>query len=151
MCALRCTRVVYFVMQCSAKKPHHTKEESDCSQSAQIRLISLRLICDSSEGELITLYPSDAILLWQDDQHSLDSKIQIFFGRHVAETDRDLARAIKEWRGYEVPMSARASVLADPCRRKDAAYLGAFANDGASCAGAGQVAYSLSRACSPLL
>lgn len=102
-----------------------------------------RLICDASEGELVTLYPSDAILLWQDDQHSLDSEIQVFFGRHVAQTDRDLARAVTEWRGYEVPMSARASVLADPRRCKDVAYLGAFANDGASCAGAGPVVYSL--------
>ena len=89
-----------------------------------------------SEGELISLYPCDAILIWEDSDHSADSTVQIFFGKHVPAAERDVTRAVTEWRGYEVPCHERMSIVADPRRSDDSAYLAHFANDVASCASA---------------
>jgi hypothetical protein len=91
---------------------------------------------DIAEGELITLYPVDALLLWEDAEHSTDSTVQIFFSKHVPASERDVARAVTEWRGYEVPCNERVSVVADPRRADDSAYLAHMSNDAAICASA---------------
>jgi hypothetical protein len=69
---------------------------------------------DIAEGELITLYPSDGVIIWEDAEHSPDGNVQVFFGRHVSETGRDAARAVLELTGYHVPITERRSVVADP-------------------------------------
>ena len=71
---------------------------------------------DIAEGELITLYPGDAVLIWEDTEHSPDSNIQIFFGKHIAPEELDVTAAVTEWRGYEVPCNQRLSVRADARR-----------------------------------
>ena len=69
---------------------------------------------DIAEGELITLYPSDGVIIWEDAEHSPDGNVQVFFGRHVSEAGRDAARAVLELKGYHVPITERRSVVADP-------------------------------------
>jgi hypothetical protein len=39
---------------------------------------------------------SDAVLVWGDAEHSSDSDIQIFFGKHIAPEERDVRRAVRE-------------------------------------------------------
>ena len=38
---------------------------------------------DIAEGELVTLYPVDAMLIWEDASHSIESNLQIFFSKHI--------------------------------------------------------------------
>ena len=38
---------------------------------------------------------SDAQLVWGDAEHSPDSDIQIFFGKHIAPEERDVRRAVR--------------------------------------------------------
>jgi hypothetical protein len=58
---------------------------------------------DIAAGEVITLYPSDAVLLWEDAEHSIESEVQLFFGRHVTQADRDLARVVRQ-NGAHAPL-----------------------------------------------
>ena len=91
-------------------------------------------------GELITLYPADAMLVWGDSARSEDSDVRIIFGKHVGEADRDPARVMGEW--AELIVHENMSVMADPNAIHDAAYVGHAANDGAMCASPeGQAAY----------
>jgi hypothetical protein len=84
-----------------------------------------------AEGELITLYPSDAFLLWEDEEHSPESNVRVFFGKHIAMTDRDASAVIK-WGDFEVAVTPTTSILADPQRLGDAAYLAHVAKDAGS-------------------
>jgi len=88
---------------------------------------------DIAEGELITLYPSDCVIIWEDAEHSLDGNVQLFFGRHIPDTQRDAARAVLELKGYHVPTTETRSICADPALVDDAAYLGHMANDAVAC------------------
>ena len=88
---------------------------------------------DIAEGELITLYPSDCVIIWEDAEHSLDGNVQLFFGRHIPEAERDATRAVLELKGYHVPVTETRSIVADPALCDDAAYLGHMTNDAVAC------------------
>ena len=86
---------------------------------------------DIAEGELITLYPADAALVWDDKDRSEESNVRVFFGRHVPAEKRDAAGVLSGW--SEVPCHDSMSILADPRDCYDAAYMGHVANDASSC------------------
>lgn len=88
---------------------------------------------DLEEGELITFYPGDALLIWADADRSPDRDVSLFFGAHVPEAERTRDVLGSQAREYEMTATATMSVVGDPARRDDPAYLGHFANDGASC------------------
>ena len=89
---------------------------------------------DILEDELVTLYPGDALLYWPDGDRSPDSDMELVFGLHVPAEERDLARVTRaDAREYEVRATRRASCVGDPRRRDESAYMGHFANDGATC------------------
>jgi len=88
---------------------------------------------DIGEGELITLYPADAVLMWEDETHDVHKKVTCFFSKHVPDADRVLQRALTKWRGCEVPCHPTMSILGDPGRVDDPTYVGHIANDGAMC------------------
>ena len=43
---------------------------------------------------LAPLVRSDAVLIWEDAEHSPESNVQIFFGKHIPPAERDVARAV---------------------------------------------------------
>ena len=88
---------------------------------------------DLEEGELITFYPGDALLIWADADRSPDRDVGLFFGAHVPEAERTRDVLGTQAREYEMTATATMSLVGDPVRRDDPAYLGHFANDGASC------------------
>jgi len=101
---------------------------------------------DISAGELITLYPGDALLYWKDGRDASSSRVcsGVVFGAHIPEEEKDAARVTTESaRQYEVCASSTLSCVGDPCRGGDPAYLGHFANDGARCdlSGGDQIRY----------
>jgi SET domain len=104
--------------------------------------------------ELITLYPGDAIIQWKHKDHidpSTDGGIQIFFGTHIPESERMVAALdnkndpsdaisndatsrtfmyhLPTARSYEVRINDTISVIGDPNRHADPAYLGHMIND----------------------
>lgn len=83
-------------------------------------------------GELITLYPADALMLWEDSTRSEGSDVRFIFGKHIGEADRDPARIMGEW--AELVVHKNMSVMTDPRASHDAAYMGHAVNDGAMCA-----------------
>ena len=93
---------------------------------------------DIEEGELCTLYPGDALLLWPDADpanRKTNCELNALFGKHVTmeeQTSSSLFLRNQDARGYELPASKTLSVVGDPARDNDAAYLGHFASDGAS-------------------
>lgn len=93
---------------------------------------------DIRAGELITLYPGDALLYWKDGRDAPSSRVcsGVIFGAHVPEAERDADRAASDAaREYEAGASRTISCVGDPARDDDAAYLGHFVNDGATCDG----------------
>eukprot|EP00961_Rhodomonas_salina_P160149 2156298-Rhodomonas_salina.2 len=86
---------------------------------------------DIAVGELITCYPGDAVLCWEDADHSAKRNIEVYHGKHIPSTQANALRFVHELRSYEVPASDTMSVLGDPLLCGDAAYLGHMANDGA--------------------
>lgn len=87
-------------------------------------------------GELITLYPGDALLYWKHGREAPSSRIcsGVIFGAHIPEEDRDAKRVTtKSAREYEVGASSTLSCVGDPRRDNDVAYMGHFANDGCVC------------------
>ena len=107
-------------------------------------------------NELITLYPGDAIIQWKHKDHldpATDGGIQILFGTHIPESERIVAALdnnsnnnspsdnindtknrifmnhIPTARGYEVRINDTLSVIGDPNRKSDPAYLGQMIND----------------------
>eukprot|EP00961_Rhodomonas_salina_P238752 3226725-Rhodomonas_salina.1 len=55
--------------------------------------------------------------------------MQVYLSKQSASSEANALRFVHELRGYEVPASATLSVLGDPLRCADAAYLGHMAND----------------------
>lgn len=103
---------------------------------------------DIAEGELITLYPGDVVLL-QDSTATTSSDddaaaaagasiasapVGVMFGNHVLAGDRDTGRVTsQEARSYEMEINKFTSIVADPLiEGTNGAYLGHFTNDGAS-------------------
>jgi hypothetical protein len=83
-------------------------------------------------GELITLFPGDALLVWNHTvgDFSNGNYQGAMFGNHV--TDRDAALvSTAAARAFELKIGPQHSIVADPTRLADAAYLGHMANDGA--------------------
>ena len=88
---------------------------------------------DLAEGELITFFPADALLIWEDGNRA-GSDTMVFFGKHVPQSERDAGPIIGERvKQYELYASGQFSAVGDPARRDDPAYLGHFANDACSC------------------
>lgn len=87
-----------------------------------------------AEGELLSFFPADALLVWEGGDRERNDCL-IFFGAHVPKEERDAARILDERaRDYELYVSPVFSAVGDPERRADPAYLGHLANDGATCA-----------------
>jgi len=99
-----------------------------------IGLFSTRSI---AAGELITLYPGDALLYWADGNRDLQNGqicSGVIFGAHVPQAERDADRVTSNSaRRYELEASATISCVGDPRRDSDPSYLGHFANDGSMC------------------
>ncbi|KAJ1445529.1 hypothetical protein M885DRAFT_549630 [Pelagophyceae sp. CCMP2097] len=104
---------------------------------------------DIGRGELITLYPGDAELLWDDaSSRRAGGALKAQFGAHVSVEEQASATfflRLPAARDYEIPGAAQSSLVADPDRDGDAAYLAHFANDAACLArgtDAARTAYS---------
>ena len=114
--------------------------ERCCVQSSEIHGDGLFATRSIEPGELVTFYPADALLVWEDGNRA-GSDMMIFFGAHIPQEDRDAADIANERvRHYELYSSPRISAVGDPSRRDDPSYLGHFANDGATCASPAEVA-----------
>ena len=93
---------------------------------------------DIMEGELITLYPGDAVLsrsveVGEGDEKSAGPISSIMFGSHIATEYRDINRVLThEARGYEMEITSYTSIVGDPTTLgfTDKSYIGHFANDG---------------------
>lgn len=88
---------------------------------------------DIAQGELVTLYPGDALLIWNKTVGDFgQGEVGVMFGPHVTGVDRDAGRlSTDEARSFELKVGPRHSIVADPLLTDDAAYLGHMANDGA--------------------
>jgi SET domain len=91
-------------------------------------------------GEVITLYPGDALLQWNNatDFEDRSVALRVLLGPHITEMERLDAfkgtlfgRSMDAARAYEVRISDTISVVGDAQRCHDAAYLGHLLNDGA--------------------
>ena len=94
---------------------------------------------DIEEGELVTMYPGDALALWNKEAGGSGSihDARVVGGSSNSEwaakwkaQDSDF---IAEVMGYAVYMGATRAIIGDPAQRADAAYLGHMANDAATC------------------
>lgn len=132
-------------------KPHSPDDEAEmCRKLMSIRLPNLALarcrVCPSPvhglgvfatrnirQGELITLYPGDAVLKWKDNCR-LTANVSVLFGPHIPEIDQDPAKVLAEQsRAYEVLATETTSIIGNPSLCYDMAYVGHIINDGASC------------------
>jgi hypothetical protein len=92
-----------------------------------------------ARGEIITLYPGDALLKWTsaDDVEDRDG-VQVLLGPHISSRERDLVskgsgsffgQGADKARLYEARFSGTHSLVGDPGRMSDPAYLGHMLND----------------------
>ena len=89
---------------------------------------------DIDEGELITLYPGDAVLI-DNHKENDDAVMAVMFGSHIKQEDRSFDRVTTTFaRSYEMEINDNTSIIGDPNLGDYAAYLGHFMNDGASLA-----------------
>jgi hypothetical protein len=82
---------------------------------------------DCKEGELITLFPGDAILLRDAEMKEVSG---VIYGK--AREAGSLSLTDDAARAYEIRTSPNHSIVGDQSVTNDAAYLGHIANDGAS-------------------
>eukprot|EP00566_Odontella_aurita_P018250 CAMPEP_0113528308 /NCGR_PEP_ID=MMETSP0015_2-20120614/1772_1 /TAXON_ID=2838 /ORGANISM="Odontella" /LENGTH=326 /DNA_ID=CAMNT_0000426825 /DNA_START=83 /DNA_END=1063 /DNA_ORIENTATION=+ /assembly_acc=CAM_ASM_000160 len=89
-------------------------------------------------NELITLYPGDALLAWGDEYGGRPGPagcpLQARYGPHVSDleqTSPEFFLLRPEARDFEVFVGRRRSIVGDPARNSDPAYLGQLANDAA--------------------
>jgi hypothetical protein len=133
------------------RKSNEMSQENVCLSLLRTRLPKLRLnrcfvaqstISDAGrglfasrdimEGELITLYPGDALLVWNKTVGDFGQEVGVMFGTHVQGADRDASRvSTDEARSFELKIGPVHSIVADPLLTDDSAYLGHMANDGA--------------------
>ena len=92
---------------------------------------------DIMEGELITLYPGDAVLsksveVGEGNEKSAGPISSTMFGSHIATEYRDINRVLThEARGYEMEITSYTSIVGNPTLGyTDRSYIGHFANDG---------------------
>jgi SET domain len=81
---------------------------------------------DIKEGELITIFPADAILFRSGE---LEEICGVMYGKN--RTPESLSLTDDAARSYEIRISSIHSIVGDPSLTNDAAYLGHIANDGA--------------------
>ena len=81
---------------------------------------------DIKEGELITIFPADAILFRNGE---LEEICGVMYGRN--RTPESVSLTDDASRAYEIRISSIHSIVGDPSLTNDAAYLGHIANDGA--------------------
>jgi SET domain len=98
---------------------------------------------DIRRDELITLFPADALLLWNAAVGDLRAGYTVLFGPHIPTDDRNVTRITSyDARLYELQIGPSRSIVADQHvvvarRRREnetttaAAYLGHIINDGA--------------------
>jgi hypothetical protein len=86
------------------------------------------------KGELITLFPGDALLIWPcGTVGDFSDGVSVLFGNHVLLERGDATRVTAETaRGYELMIRPGHSIVADPLLQSDVAYLGHMMNDGAT-------------------
>ena len=96
---------------------------------------------DIAAGELVTLFPGDAMLTWPDgdlEKRVGGCEIKALFGQHVSNDEQTSASCFvrsPSARQYELPTALpEVTLLGDPQRDDDPAYLGHLANDGAAIA-----------------
>lgn len=88
-------------------------------------------------GELLTCYPGDALLLWPDADPAKrveGCELNALFGVHVPMPEQASAELFlrkDRARDYELFATECWSIVGDPARDRDPAYLGHLANDGA--------------------
>ena len=99
---------------------------------------------DIAVGELVTMYPGDALAMWTpEDGMTLGSGQSIREAFIAVDRPLDSEWAIK-WKaqdeafisqamGYAVRTGPHRAIIGDPAQRSDAAYLGHMANDAAMC------------------
>jgi hypothetical protein len=80
-------------------------------------------------GELITLYPGDAILLRDNEMAEVTGAI--FGGQQQTRPSNSPSLTDDAARAYEIRASDKHAIVGDPCLINDTAYLGHIANDGA--------------------
>jgi hypothetical protein len=85
-----------------------------------------------NDGELITLYPGDALLVWNTTVvGDFSQDVGVMFGNHVQEMDRNPDRVCTDQaRSYELQIRTGYSIVADPLLVDNPAYLGHMINDG---------------------
>ena len=116
------------------------------------------------EGELITFYPGDAVILWLGGQRTeagVPDETGVIFGAHVPDEQRDVIAALEyatprlepqtsraqagllftrvslaldRCTDYEISATGTISLVGDPKMASDPGYLGHFANDAVTCA-----------------
>ena len=87
---------------------------------------------DIQEGELITLYPGDALLAWNNTVGDFEDGVGVMFGTHVESNDLNANRVTTaEARSFELKIGPKHSIVADPLLTDDPAYIGHMANDAA--------------------
>lgn len=90
---------------------------------------------DLAKGELISFYPGDALIYFPEGDRSTLDDVSVTFGAHVPEAERDEEHVLSdESRAYEIRISAKMSIVGDPRRCDDAAYLAHMCNDADTCA-----------------
>jgi hypothetical protein len=135
------------------RKTNEMSQENVCLSMLRTRLANLRLNrCvvgpstipqaglglfasrDISEGELLTLYPGDALLIWNRDVGDFGAgDVGVMFGNHIQGLYRDASRvSTDEARSYELKIKTGHSIVADPRLVADSAYLGHMINDGSA-------------------
>ncbi|KAL3935861.1 MAG: hypothetical protein SGBAC_008702 [Bacillariaceae sp.] len=80
-------------------------------------------------GELITLFPGDALLLWNKQVGDTRSGIRVMFGKHIEDCNADRVCSTKA-RLYELKISNNESIVADASLASEPAYIGHLINDG---------------------
>ena len=94
---------------------------------------------DILPGELITCFPGDALLLWSKAVGDFSGDVGVMVGAHItmvgddqsAKEKKDIQQQVTSdaARSYELKIGDLESLVADPARIDDAAYLGHMAND----------------------
>lgn len=85
---------------------------------------------DIRSGELITCFPGDALLLWSKSVGDFSGDVGVMLGPHVDADTVDVKELTSDAaRSYEVKIEELESLVADPTRIDDAAYVGHMAND----------------------
>lgn len=99
-------------------------------------------------GELITLFPGDALLLWNKQVGDLRAGLGVMFGNHVKDRNADRVSS-NAARLYELKIADSQSIVADASLAGEMAYIGHMINDGcilASRSNAARTTYSQSSA-----